>query len=744
MDPDTAEFELVQLFDLAPETFPWRSPIPRQIEQRRAAMADVLIFDILLSAGGIRHPDSLYPPRDELKLRDLLDAIEETTYDGLKKDCLIYFLLKWHKDGREERFQEDRCIPPQFVALADAYWFLDSGEDVPRAISLLSDARLIRDYTSKIIQAIGLEQNNANALVLQYIRAAKPLLTEPNDIDAYSIALAESSLLEAWQYQRTFSEAGAIRPRVLRNVLRWCLSPKPRAKPLTQLLAFPLSNYEQSQLHEFALRPPSDIPASSISVIQDLACVRLIHGGQLAAAVKLDRQFAITPVRGSFGGKAAQDRKQTMDEIMSVMPAAEKLLLELELEQMSQSADTSTFLNGSVTDLDMSWEHIRPPLSNGASSSKPVPVRPASRAEPLVPPISQRSGGPRFGGPIPQKSSVSSAFTAARNMFNSSTQPAPQPLVHSDTAPILSSIKAPSTGQLPSEFVASQKRKEPVSLFDSMGSANKVPNAFYQVPSVFAGSKRPLPEETSSARSSIHPADISNGSALDVSAMLHQESDTDIDMHKSEVDVDSSSRLEHNGMGDSSPEFAVSVFGSRRPELSSGIVQTSITRSKSPEAPPGAFEPDSDDGNVQEEATSGTMLLDELDTPPRQPPRKSRPSPPTRRARAPPMTKEPSLSHSVPGAFIPDEEDDFVPPLPPVTPSIRRQTRKIRPKAEESISEEAAPRQTRRSSRLSVMSPSSAGSSSPEPPSPEKRTRAKSTRQPTSGTSRIPRARRQR
>lgn len=125
------EFDAIALFDLTPENFAWRAPIPRQIEQRRAEMADVLIFDIILSAGGIQHPDSLYPPRDEHMLRNLLDAIEETTYDSLKKDCLIYFLLKWHKDRREERFQEDRCIPPQFVTLADAYWFLDSGEDVP-------------------------------------------------------------------------------------------------------------------------------------------------------------------------------------------------------------------------------------------------------------------------------------------------------------------------------------------------------------------------------------------------------------------------------------------------------------------------------------------------------------------------------------------------------------------------------------------------------------------------------------
>ena len=119
------------LFDLSPDKFAWRSPVPRTIEQRRAEMADVLIFDILLSAGGVKHQDALYPPRDPEGLGQLLGAIEETTYDNLKKDCLVYFLLKWHKDGREDRFQEERCIPPQFVALADAYWFLDSGEDVP-------------------------------------------------------------------------------------------------------------------------------------------------------------------------------------------------------------------------------------------------------------------------------------------------------------------------------------------------------------------------------------------------------------------------------------------------------------------------------------------------------------------------------------------------------------------------------------------------------------------------------------
>lgn len=94
-------------------------------------MYNTLIFDILLTSGGIREPYLLFPPEDAESLQKLLDAIQSTSYDTLKKDCLVYFLLKWHQDGREKAFQQQRCIPPQFTALADAYWHLDTGINVP-------------------------------------------------------------------------------------------------------------------------------------------------------------------------------------------------------------------------------------------------------------------------------------------------------------------------------------------------------------------------------------------------------------------------------------------------------------------------------------------------------------------------------------------------------------------------------------------------------------------------------------
>jgi len=97
---------------------------------RRVELDDKLIFDILLASGGIRDPEFLYPPRDPEGLERLLDAIQNSTYDILKKHTLIYFLLKWHMDGRENTFKNTFSIPPHFSALADAYWGLDSGTEV--------------------------------------------------------------------------------------------------------------------------------------------------------------------------------------------------------------------------------------------------------------------------------------------------------------------------------------------------------------------------------------------------------------------------------------------------------------------------------------------------------------------------------------------------------------------------------------------------------------------------------------
>ncbi|EIN08466.1 hypothetical protein PUNSTDRAFT_68800, partial [Punctularia strigosozonata HHB-11173 SS5] len=213
------------------------------IEDRRGLLNGLLIFDILLQSGGIRDAHLLYPPRDPESLSLLLDAITNSTYDSLKKDCLVYFLIKWHEfkiDGsggdriREEMFVQERCIPPQFVLLADAYWYFDTGSDVERGVSILSDRRLNKDYASKIMQTIALSQNPA-PLIVKYIRTARPLLTEPPDLNLYTEALLAGSsngVLDAWLFQRTFPDCNEMKARLVRIIIDWCLT-RERAHPYT-------------------------------------------------------------------------------------------------------------------------------------------------------------------------------------------------------------------------------------------------------------------------------------------------------------------------------------------------------------------------------------------------------------------------------------------------------------------------------------------------------------------------------
>lgn len=93
-------------------------------------MADRLLFDVVLHAGGLHDPADYFPPSNKDTLRELLKKIDILKFDSLKRDCLVYSLLKWHRDGREKVFRDERCIPPQFSALSDAYWHLDAGVEV--------------------------------------------------------------------------------------------------------------------------------------------------------------------------------------------------------------------------------------------------------------------------------------------------------------------------------------------------------------------------------------------------------------------------------------------------------------------------------------------------------------------------------------------------------------------------------------------------------------------------------------
>ena len=421
------------------------------------------------------------------------------------------------------------------------------------------------------------------------------------------------------------------------------------------MLAFPFSAYEQSLVHDYALDPPSHLPSSSIPVIQDLVCLRLVQSGQHAAAIKLDRQFSSITRGGEKGQKAAHERRQMMDELMAAMPSAERSLLELELEQFAQgrgliitagasgdkdkaqgkSADLSASAN-----VSMSWEQIAP--SPSASAIKTTVVPP-------TPPIPQRSNAPRFGGPIPAPPAVveemfpsisrSGPPISAGKPLSSGPPQMPKP----PSGPILfggisvqpSTSASAANGWLAKTTTTNGTNGSAIpsifgsgkSLFDTAGSANAAPNAFYQPPAgastsakrpnLFASLANPRPvsafadlSSSTSGKDKAKPpradADAANTSISSIKgphdadvSMLSELSELEGDSGVQEGESISVARhLDESADMDVSGEFSVSVFGrgasarGRRAQdetVSAGRRRKSARVESEAMLPPGAF-----------------------------------------------------------------------------------------------------------------------------------------------------------
>ena len=206
--------------------FPFTHDARNIIFARRSLMSDELVFDLLLEQASIASPQSLFPPASPETLLDLLTAIAKCPWDSLKKSCLLFYLLSYVSPEIAAEHAKNWALPAQFVHLAHACFLLDSGnpDDLAHAVSLLSDARIVQDLSSKILHTLSLApQPMSSRLVRTYIRTAQPVLEVYDDLAIYLRALLECSLADAWTFQRSFSETTPLRNQLFRTILDGCL-----------------------------------------------------------------------------------------------------------------------------------------------------------------------------------------------------------------------------------------------------------------------------------------------------------------------------------------------------------------------------------------------------------------------------------------------------------------------------------------------------------------------------------------
>ncbi|ELU41515.1 hypothetical protein AG1IA_04449 [Rhizoctonia solani AG-1 IA] len=369
--------EFFGMFDLSPQGFPWTNPQREIIIRRREdEMNGDLFFDELLKLAGI-DAHTVYPPRDVPTFHRLVDSILNTSWDDFQQSCLIYYLLRHWNDGREKPFAQSKQLPPQFVFVSDAYYLLDVGR-AEEAVPYLCDSRVLHEFTSKIMLTLSSipEPSVASRCLLRFVRVAKPTLASQDDLDIYVNALCYSSITDAWLYQRSLQE-GPERERYIHRIVTFCFHPKPRPEPLKTLLSFPFTIYEDRIVKAMALAPPETLSDASVAIFQNMIHVRLIHSGHYSEAIQLDRQFANAgTATGPAVKEAAARRKETLEELMGVIPVVQRRVLEMGIEEQEAEARKGKgplihgYANGQTnTDLAMSWEHI-----NGSSSMIIDPV----------------------------------------------------------------------------------------------------------------------------------------------------------------------------------------------------------------------------------------------------------------------------------------------------------------------------------------------------------------------------------
>lgn len=64
----------------------------------------------------------------------------------------------------------------------------------------------------------------ADRLIRRFVRTCSPSLKDSMDMTRYMLALAEHSVVEAWEYQQLYPNNFPAKKELIRNLLSWVLS----------------------------------------------------------------------------------------------------------------------------------------------------------------------------------------------------------------------------------------------------------------------------------------------------------------------------------------------------------------------------------------------------------------------------------------------------------------------------------------------------------------------------------------
>lgn len=296
---------------------------------------NLLFFDRLLLLASISNHKKLYPPANLNVLESLLDSIDTCPFDSLKKNCLIYYLLKEYGDKREDAFASDKLIPAHFTTGIDGLWALDHSM-WQLAIHCFATPTVSPDFVPDIMLSLATlppVKQRAKHL-LRFYQLVNPTLDLHTAILVLRAMSASGQIRTAWALQRTFQRPD--RDQLIHTILESCFGLNDHAKPysasLQILSSFPFDPLEDSILEQFCRSSPVLLSQNHAMVAIHFYLNKLTGEARYIEAIRFEQGLA-----GSNSIQNDPDVDRVIKGIKDILPEVQRTLLELELDELNSS-----------------------------------------------------------------------------------------------------------------------------------------------------------------------------------------------------------------------------------------------------------------------------------------------------------------------------------------------------------------------------------------------------------------------
>lgn len=376
------------------------------------------IISSLLTSAGV--DTTLYPPRSYPELGELILAVQDSLFDTLRRNALLYYLLlDYHllpvnQQGSASPIASLSSLAPRSPILAQfainhllpdfwtrsverGFWRFDKGlhkEAVPWLNAANSSA-----YANHILRTLSPLKGKEKPLekaecLIKYVRIAKPVLPETKaDLDVVEAVVVGKAIVEGLQgalelvRERSTSEQNALFATLWQWLFQLEQSSQTahiRSSLLQSVVALPLSDSEVQTLVAFSLgrTASSSAPAPSSTLLRarqlalDTLLVRLLNAGRVLDALKVNSlaeesqgNAAVEEEGGEVGAKRRKKRREMLRLAREMLPE----VVRSQLEEMRVAEDDKSIDMASRDDEMEEAEVVAPEPTESIRSAAPAP-----------------------------------------------------------------------------------------------------------------------------------------------------------------------------------------------------------------------------------------------------------------------------------------------------------------------------------------------------------------------------------